>query len=81
MSFKKRVCVDCGSKTGSNSVFTEEAKNMGTALASNSIGLVYGGGSPGLMHEIANAALNRGGDRFTESFRNICMNSKLSINS
>ena len=61
MSFKKRVCVYCGSKTGSNPAFAEQSKKLGKALASNSIGLVYGGGSVGLMNEIANAALSRGG--------------------
>ncbi len=61
MSFKKRVCVYCGSKTGNNSTFTKEAKNLGNTLASQKIGLVYGGGSVGLMNEIANAALSHGG--------------------
>lgn len=61
MSFKKRVCVYCGSKTGLNPKYTEGAQNLGHALASNQIGLVYGGGSVGLMNEIANATLSRGG--------------------
>lgn len=62
MSFKKRVCVYCGSKTGNKSTFAKESKNLGNTLASNNIGLVYGGGSVGLMNKIANATLNRGGE-------------------
>lgn len=61
MSFKKRVCVYCGSKTGKNPAFTKQAKALGTTLASNNIGLVYGGGAVGLMNEIANATLAHGG--------------------
>lgn len=61
MSKKKRVCIYCGSKTGNNTAFTEQAKNLGSALASHNIGVVYGGGAVGLMNEIANATLSRGG--------------------
>lgn len=61
MSNPNRVCVYCGSKTGDNTAYTEKAKELGHALASRNIGLVYGGGSVGLMNQIANATLNRGG--------------------
>lgn len=61
MSYKNRVCVYCGSKTGENPAFIEQAKVLGKELASNQIGLVYGGGSVGLMNEIANATLSHGG--------------------
>ncbi len=61
MSDKKRVCVYCGSKTGENGAFIKGAKELGHELASHNIGLVYGGGSVGLMNEIANATLSRGG--------------------
>ena len=61
MSKKNRVCVYCGSKTGKNGAFTTQARELGHALAENNIGLVYGGGSVGLMNEIANAVLSRGG--------------------
>ncbi|WP_138429281.1 TIGR00730 family Rossman fold protein [Fodinibius saliphilus] len=61
MSLKKRVCIYCGSKTGNNGSFTTKTKKLGHMLAANNIGLVYGGGSVGLMNEIANATLNRGG--------------------
>ncbi len=61
MSFKKRVCVFCGSRVGENPIYSEQSKQLGKKLASNKIGLVYGGGSIGLMNEIANAALTYGG--------------------
>ena len=40
----------------------EAARTLGAILAENRIGLVYGGGSVGLMGEIANAVLDRGGE-------------------
>jgi len=61
MSMKNRVCVYCGSKTGENPAFAKQAKELGEQLAAQNIGLVYGGGSVGLMNEIANATLSRGG--------------------
>jgi len=61
MSDKYRVCVYCGSKTGQNGAFISRTKELGYQLAGNNIGLVYGGGSVGLMNEIANATLSRGG--------------------
>lgn len=58
----KRVCVFCGSSTGTNGAFTKEAKALGKALAEQQIGLVFGGGSVGLMNEIANSVLSGGGE-------------------
>jgi len=62
MSTIKRICVYCGSGPGADPAFIEAARTFGTILASNRIGLVYGGGSVGLMGEIANAVLDRGGE-------------------
>jgi len=61
MSKKKRVCVFCGSSTGKNRVFINQARKLGYELASNHIDLVYGGGAIGLMNAVANATLSRGG--------------------
>lgn len=61
MNSKKRVCVYCGSKTGENPAFTEQARALGNQLASSDIEVVYGGGSIGLMNEVANATLSHGG--------------------
>jgi uncharacterized protein (TIGR00730 family) len=55
------VCVFCGSSPGANPAFSEEARALGTALASRGIRLVYGGASVGLMGVVADAALAAGG--------------------
>ena len=62
MSTLKRICVYCGSGPGSDPAFVAAARAFGTILADNRIGLVYGGGSVGLMGELANAVLDRGGE-------------------
>jgi predicted Rossmann-fold nucleotide-binding protein len=49
MSEIKSICVYCGSGPGSNPAFMQAARKLGQILAENSIGLVYGGGSAGLM--------------------------------
>jgi uncharacterized protein (TIGR00730 family) len=61
MSTLKRICVYCGSGPGSDPAFVAAARAFGAILADNGIGLVYGGGSVGLMGELANAVLDRGG--------------------
>jgi len=62
MSTIKRICVYCGSGPGADPAYVEAARRFGTILAENRIGLVYGGGSIGLMGEIAKAVLNGGGE-------------------
>ena len=62
MSTIKRICVYCGSGPGSDPAFVQAARTLGETLAENRIGLVYGGGSVGLMGEIADAVLRRGGE-------------------
>lgn len=56
----KRVCVYCGSGTGHDSRYAEQARALGKGLASRGIELVYGGGSIGLMNVVADAVLNNG---------------------
>ena len=55
----RNVCVYCGSGSGADPRFTEAAD--GHALAEAGIGLVYGGGSEGLMGRVARATLAGGG--------------------
>jgi uncharacterized protein (TIGR00730 family) len=57
-----RVCVFCGSSPGDHPDYARAARDFGTLLARESIGLVYGGGNRGLMGEIADAALAAGGE-------------------
>jgi uncharacterized protein (TIGR00730 family) len=57
----KNICVYCGSGKGNNPAYARAARTLGQALAENGIGLVYGGGSLGLMGEVARATLDHGG--------------------
>jgi uncharacterized protein (TIGR00730 family) len=57
----QRLCVFCGSATGRQPAYAAAARDLGAALARRGIGLVYGGGSIGLMGVLADAALAAGG--------------------
>lgn len=57
----RKLCVYCGSGPGRNPAYVEAARDLGKALAAAEIGLVYGGGSLGLMGELARAVLAEGG--------------------
>jgi len=57
----KNICVYCGSSPGDDPVYAAAARFLGTALARSGIGLVFGGGSCGLMGVVARAALAAGG--------------------
>lgn len=55
------VCVYCGSGPGTDPRYVAAAQSVGKALADAGLGLVYGGGSLGLMGETARATLKHGG--------------------
>lgn len=55
------LCVYCGSGPGRNPSYLAAARTLGACLAEAGIGLVYGGGSLGLMGEVARATLAAGG--------------------
>ena len=57
----KNLCVYCGSNTGTKPVYQEQAIALGTRLAKDGIGLVYGGGNIGLMGAVADAVMQAGG--------------------
>ena len=57
----KSICVYCGSSTGNDPAFLEEAISAGTLIANEGLTLVYGGGKVGLMGAVADAALAAGG--------------------
>jgi len=61
MSPPRKLCVYCGSGNGRNPAYLEAARALGTEMAKAGIGLVYGGGSVGLMGETARAVLEGGG--------------------
>ena len=58
----RRICVYCGSGPGADPAFAAAARAFGKILAKSRIGLVYGGGSIGLMGELASAVLEHGGE-------------------
>ncbi len=58
----RRICIYCGSHSGDEPTYTSAAKHVGTYLAEQGIGVVYGGGRIGLMGTVADAALAAGGE-------------------
>ena len=58
----QRICVFAGSSPGTRPEYAQAAQELGTALATQHIGLVYGGASVGLMGVLADAALAAGGE-------------------
>ncbi|MEP6850166.1 MAG: TIGR00730 family Rossman fold protein [Acidobacteriota bacterium] len=56
-----RICVFCGSSSGTDRVYSQTAEAVGEFLAENGIELVYGGGRVGLMGTIADSVLTNGG--------------------
>jgi hypothetical protein len=61
MNQQYRICVFCGSRNGENQEYIEVAAQLGEALVQRRWGLVYGGGSVGLMGVIARAVMQGGG--------------------
>jgi len=58
----KRVCVFSGSNLGARQTYSENARRLGRALVARGIGLVYGGGSVGLMGVMADTVLSLNGE-------------------
>src|SRR5918995_228826 len=57
-----RLCVFCGSSDGARPAYVDAARAFGAELARRGIGLVYGGGSVGLMGALADTVLAAGGE-------------------
>ena len=58
----ERVCVYCGSNSGTDPAYAGATRELGALLAARGLGLVYGGGRVGLMGIIADAVLAEGGE-------------------
>ncbi len=56
-----RVCVYCGSSSGSHQDYADAAIELADVLVRHDLELVYGGASKGIMGVIADAVLERGG--------------------
>lgn len=57
-----RVCVYCGSRSGTSPAFRSAAEAIGQEIGARGWGLVYGGGNVGLMGAVADAALAVGAE-------------------
>ena len=57
----KKLAVFCGSKDGASPLFKEAAATLGTVLAQQDYGLVYGGSRVGTMGAVADAILAANG--------------------
>ena len=58
----QRLCIYCGSSAGVRPAYAEAARATGRLLAERGIGVVFGGGSVGMMGLVADAALEAGGE-------------------
>jgi uncharacterized protein (TIGR00730 family) len=58
----RRLCVFCGSSTGSRPEYRAAARRLGELLAGRGVGLVFGAGHIGLMGVLADAVLRGGGE-------------------
>ncbi|KAI1819526.1 hypothetical protein F4861DRAFT_526728 [Xylaria intraflava] len=56
-----KICVYCGSSSGKDTKHLEAARALGKAMAERNIALVYGGGTVGLMGEVAKAIVSVNG--------------------
>ncbi|MBV9278139.1 MAG: TIGR00730 family Rossman fold protein [Candidatus Eremiobacteraeota bacterium] len=55
------MCVFCGSQTGSDPIYARSAVELARAIVAKDMGVVYGGGSIGLMGVLADAVLAQNG--------------------
>ena len=58
----RSVCVYCGSQDGRDESHAAAARAMGDALVDRGMRLVFGGGHVGMMGQIADSVLARGGE-------------------
>ena len=56
-----QIAVFCGSSPGKSKKMTDHARLLGHTLAKRKCRLVYGGSKLGLMGELADAVLDKGG--------------------
>jgi uncharacterized protein (TIGR00730 family) len=61
MAAIRALCVFCGSSAPAGDRYQAAARELGTLIAARGITLIYGGGSSGLMGEVADAAIAGGG--------------------
>jgi len=57
-----RICVFCGSNLGAAPVYQTAARALAAEIVRRGLGVVYGGGSVGLMGVVADRVLEAGGE-------------------
>lgn len=57
----KNLTVFCGSSTGTDSIYIENAEKLGEELATSNRTLIYGGAQVGCMGSLADTSLRHGG--------------------
>lgn len=57
-----RICVYAGSSFGASEEYAKAASAFGVVCAQRGLGIIYGGGSVGLMGILADSALDAGGE-------------------
>ncbi len=60
----KSVLVFCGARPGGDPAYMEAATQLGAALATHDMRLVYGAGDVGIMGQVARSAQDGGADTF-----------------
>lgn len=58
----RRICVYCGSNTGTRPDYAEAARSLAEVLVRHDLELVYGGAANGIMGVIADTVLENGGN-------------------
>lgn len=61
---RKRICVYCGSRSGTSPAYAALATELGQKLVSGQMDLVYGGGRVGLMGIVSRTVMQEGGQVF-----------------
>ena len=61
MTTLNAICVYCGSSDGTDPAMVRAAEALGRVMGDAGIGLVYGGGTNGLMGAVARSVLDAGG--------------------
>ncbi|MFE8700508.1 TIGR00730 family Rossman fold protein [Cytobacillus sp. FJAT-54145] len=57
----KTIAVFCGSSSGNDPIYMEEARKLGKRLVEHGLDLVYGGATVGCMGAVADAVMEAGG--------------------
>ncbi len=61
MSTIRSICVYCGSSPGNDAAYVKAGEELGAAIATANIKLIFGGGTNGIMGAVARGVLNAGG--------------------